>query len=387
MKKKAALLALLLAVSAAFLPGCDDYHGIEELTIIAGVAVDVDEDDGELYKLTFEIVDTRFYSEADKRATYLLETTDKSINGAVQKLSAKMKNQLSFSHVEVMILGLPAIKTFGLNCILEPFMRDRGIRDNLTVLVSTDKSASAILSEPSAEKPVNVSFELHNNFLNDGESLDSVKIIKLYQAYGLLAEAISPVTLPCIRLSDSEKSSVIYDGQAVISKYGSYAGRLDAGELKMYLLSDTVRRSGDYYLEAGADPETGKALNLSVAIRETEPKKSFSYDGERFTLTVDVPVTVAVVALSPEWGEFDDELISAFEKKLSESMSATATETLGEIQSRLGADILSFSRVIRGRDPALWREISEDWDEYYLNAEIKISCDVHVNSTGLLTNY
>lgn len=388
MKKKAILLLALSALFPLCLSGCSDYRGIEELTIIAGVAVDIDENNDELFKLTFEIVDTRYSSDVEKRPAYLLETTGEDINTAVSRLSYKIQNQFSFSHVEIIVIGADVLRIHSLNDIVDAFMRDRGTRDNMMVLVSTDITAAKIFEGPNEgrEDTVNVSFELNNSFLSDAKSLDGVKLLEIYEVYGQLSEAACAIMLPCLCVSTEDQPVVIYDGQAVIDKSGHYVGKLTEDELRMFLLADTARTAGAYSLTLEPDPETGERTYLSVVVRNTTPTKSFSFDGEKFTLRVDVKATVSAIEIG-DGGELTGELVSDFQSRLSKEMSEEATASLSEARNRLGQDILRFAKVIRGHDPALWRRVSENWEGYYRDAELIVNCDVYMNSTGLMGNY
>lgn len=125
MKKSGKFLAAFLILCLVFLlTGCWNYHEIETLQVVAGIAVDPGQH-GYKYHLTFECVKLSSAGQPGKSGPQpvLLEADGNSIFDAVRNTLSESDKKLYFSQCKIVIISREIAKS-GLKGLTDWFLRD-----------------------------------------------------------------------------------------------------------------------------------------------------------------------------------------------------------------------------------------------------------------------
>lgn len=360
--------------------GCWDYRGMDELTIVAGIAIDLDEEDPGQYAVTFEVVDMTTPSEQGEVTSKLLETKGKTITEAVFNANRKLHTNMYFGNAEVVVLSHQLVEEKGLDPIIDPFLRDSGIRDNMYVLVSGSETAKEII-KPSEQI---VSFHLNNNISEDRFSANSTRPYELYQVYNILEENTTDLALPVVYISNEETKDIDLKGLALFSG-SKKVGDLDNQDTSYYLLAVSKLKGGSFELSQKDD--SGEEKYLAFVDRQSSPSHDFSFEDDRFTLIVKLEMIVAVVEFFGDWGKIDEALTRQIEKDAEQMLSQEIRKMILSVQQEYGIDIVGFADNIHDNDAALWKKVRDNWKEYLKNADVQVDCKVLVNDTGLIKKH
>lgn len=377
-KKRMILKIVSILMCTLLLGGCWDYKGMDELTIVAGIAIDLDKDDPDVFALTFEVVDMSTPSEQGEVASTLLETKGKTITEAVYNANRKLNTNMYFGNAEVLVLSHQLVEEKGLDPIIDPFLRDSGIRDNMYVLVSGNETAKEII-EPSDQI---VSFHLNSNISEDRFSANSTRLYELYQVYNILEENTTELALPVVLIADKESKDIDLNGMALFQG-SKKIGNLSNEDTSYYLLAVSKLNGGSFEL---TKKETNGNEDQYIAFvdRESAPSHDFTFDGEHFTFIVKLDMIVSVVEFFGDWGEINEALTYQFEQEIAEMLSKEIQRVILSVHGEYGIDFIGFADKIHDKDPQLWKKVRDNWQDYLKSANVQIDCKVLVNDTGLI---
>ena len=124
--------------------GCWDYKGLDQLTIVAGFALDQSPEGG--YLLSLEVIDADSVESQSAASSKLIQSEGKTVADAVYQIGTQFYNNVYFGNAEILILSRPLVEEKGLYDIIDSLLRDNGIRDNLTILISGEKTAHELIT-------------------------------------------------------------------------------------------------------------------------------------------------------------------------------------------------------------------------------------------------
>jgi len=381
MGKRAVVKIMSILMCSVLLGGCWDYKGMDELTIVAGIAIDLDQEDPEMYVVTFEIVDMATSSEKTDIKSKLLETRGKTITEAMFNANRKLQTNMYFGNAELLVLSRQLVEEKGLDPVLDPFFRDNGIRDNMYIMVSGNKTAKEILAP--TEKII--SFYIQKTLSEVNFAATSTRPCELYQVYNMIEENTTDLALPVVFISGKEAKDIGLEGLALFSG-SKKIGDLNNRDTSYYLLTASGLNGGSFELSTQAK-DGGDKKYIAFVDRQSIPSHDFTFDGDRFTLTVKIEMIVSIVEFFGDWGEMDKALIGQLEKNIAEMLSQETRRVIQSIQSEYGIDIVGFACKIHNKNPTLWKEVQDNWREYLKNAEVQVDCSVLIDDAGLIKKY
>ena len=57
------------------------------------------------------------------------------------------------------------------------------------------------------------------------------------------------------------------------------------------------------------------------------------------------------------------------------------------MQEKFGSDIYGFWVAVDRYDKQLWRQVQENWPDWFRSADVEVNCDVTINDTGLMKQF
>ncbi len=378
--------SVILLCSCVLCGGCWDYRGLNQLTIVAGFALDEAPDGGFLLSLEIISADSAGNDSAESK---LIQSEGDTIADAVYNLGTQFYNNVYFGNADVLVLSNKLIEKIGLYDLIDSLLRDNGMRDNLIVLVSGEETAYELIT-PTEDSTV-ISFDINNKILNNKKAVTVTRPKELYQIYGILSRQVSDLALPVIRFDDSEEKTLLLDGLAVFRE-NRLTGYFAAENMQYYLLMvEPLNGGGFVHTEKLDEKETAE---VTVGIRRSTPNIKYEYKDSHLKYTIDIDLVIAAVEfnteafkLYPNTEKGLQKLNFQLEQNLSESIRNMIYDYIDTNSENDLPDIFGFADAIYYKDPDLWRKLKSEWPELYKNASFDVQCSMIINDTGLIKHH
>ncbi|WP_202709844.1 Ger(x)C family spore germination protein [Sporosalibacterium faouarense] len=377
-KLKVFLLVLLLTLNLLISSSCWNYKEIEDIAIVAGIAVDYEEDTDSII-VTSEIL----YPSASGAEIKVLSRmiTDKGENffDAIRNTVSKSGMKLFWGHAKVIILSESLVKNKDeLITIVDWFNRDPEPRHDIFLMISQDKSPSEILTSDIEAENI-TSFYIEDALLNES-SVSKYRAITLWEFVTDLAEpGISP-TLPTIKtIEESNRLSDEISGCGIF-KDGVLVGYLNGIEARNHLMIINKLKGG---LITEREIINNEPIMISLEIFDNKTKITPKYVDDKIVMSIDVSITVNIAEIGGEINFIDEKyrniLIKNTEKEIKNQLNGLITK----VQQQYKSDIFGFGKLISEKKPKLWNQLKDNWPENFQDLNTEINVQVKVRGSAI----
>ena len=379
MIKRASLVALCGFIVIMF-SGCWNYRGLNTLDIVAGLAIDKDEERG-LYLLTFELLDTKKSGSDEEISTKYVESEGKTIFEAVRSAKKRLINRLYGGNLQTLIISKQIAQTEGMAGVIEELLRDGESRETLSIIISEEKTAKEILLTEGLDSKI-ISYEVHDMVEEDSKLTASTKNMPLYKAYDAVNGIGASLVLPVIRC--------VLNNEEIVAECNGIA--LFKGDK---LIGFESPQNAMYYLFL-VDEVEGGALSIpinelddhfSLEIKNSRSEIKVSEESGQFYVTAKIHVALHVTETKSllNISQMDErkEMEILTENFLKEKIE----QYFHKMQTDIGCDIFGLGRKIYRANPSLWRSVQSDWDVYFQNSELAVQVQADILTAGVMKNY
>jgi len=374
------MIAALLGV--VLLAGCWDYQGLGEQTIVAGIAVDWAED-GEGFRLTFEVVDL-LGGEGGQFGSILLTTTGETLAEAVYDAHTRLRSPIYLGVAEVVIVGRGFAEEVGIEGIVNYLMRDRYAQNSLRIVVSSTETAAELFGPAAAgddDGEEQGAAKQQRMLLSQAlsESLDprrgATDAPMAFEIYHSLNRGTSDLALPVVSSSEVEDIPFELEGLAIFE--GDRMVRtLPEEDMAVYLLVTSGVRDRVFSVEMGDE-------RAVVAVRDSRARTDFSLEDGVLRFFLDIHVRADVVQVPDGWGEVDQLALRELEAEVGRVIAEQVVSLVWRLGDE-GHDIFGFADVVRSRDVRLWENIAADWQMWFRSSEVEPQVSVRIAHTGMM---
>jgi spore germination protein KC len=364
-------------LSVFLLTGCWDRTEINDVAIVVGKAVDLDENGNFMISVQIPIVSLiggpSGGGGGGNEKKYMIETeTGETIREAIGKMQDRLPRQLRFSHRRIIVLGEEYARK-GIKNLFDEVAR---VPDNrlTTHLIVTEGKAFDMLSEkPKLER-------FSSEVIRELSKSRLVATLNLKDTDQMLAaEGSDPIILYMThhKRGEDASSGISIDGYAVFrddkmvdkitgdSMFGISFLRNSYKNMSL-----TVRKDGFNSLTFMVDKGTTK---LVPSIK----------DGQ-----LHVKATIIIFANTLEDQIIEDSskigVIETHEQALENEIKRICSDVL-EVMKKQQADILSLGQNLYRRDPKVWKSVHNEWDHYLSNMTYTIEVQSKVGNIGLIS--
>lgn len=370
------ILALLLALPTA---GCWSYRGLDEMTIVAGVAIDKDTETGS-YLVSFEFVDLSGSAKDKGPVGSIIESEGRTIFEAVRNAKKKVRNKLYFGHTQMLIVSQDVAREEDIGRIMDWFMRDGEVRETIYMAVSQEQTAQDILNSEGIDQAI-LSIKLQKILETDNKITLSTLETELYNAFETINTPGKDLALAALRnVQNSGETTCEANGIAVF-KDRRLVGFLTPEESRYYLFCMDSVKGGVLTFSSTGDGGDDVTLEIS----ESKTKRSVEEQDGRASVRVEVKAHVYLDELMTPNVELDEEKIMEMEELASERLRKEIAGVIEKVQSEYGADIFGFGDLIYKTNFRLWEQLKYSWDSMFRTLEVKVETDVHIINTAALS--
>ncbi len=377
MRKKVGLAVLCLEL-LFILCGCWNYRSLSDLSIVSGMAVDMDPESGEL-KVVYETVDLSGDVKTSGPKSQLIESKGKTIFDAARNAKTRLEKRLFFGNNLILIISEELAKSGHLMHLIDWYIRDAELRETTYIVVSQEKTAAELLSVKGINNAI-VSYEIGSIIMDDHTSTSSTSSLMLYQVYDTMKTDGLSLTLPAIhKITNDEEPANEVNGVAVF-KGESLLGFLTPEETKYFLFVINEVEGGILTLPA----KEGEKDDVSLEISENKTKQSFSVEEGKLKITVDTEARVYLAEIADEIDALDEEKITSLEAAAGAKLKREMESVIKKVQAEYGSDIFGFGNLIRKKNNKLWSSVSSYWDDFFPTLEVTVNAKVNIANSAYI---
>jgi len=376
---KKILLAIMIIFVTLSTTGCWNYIGLNEMTMVAGVAIDKNEDN---YTLSFEIYNLQATATGEPIKSEIIESTGKTIFDAVRNAKKRVSNKLYFAQSKIIIVSEQIAKEDGINSIIDWFTRDPEIRETLQLVVSQEESAVALLKADNLTSTT-VSADIQAIVEKDPKITGTSETKQLYKVYNILnSEGIS-LTLPAIHITSNDEKKVCEINGIAVFKEDKLVNYLTSEETKYYLLAKGKLKGAIITINTKIKTTDTDSQNISLEVKSSKSSQQYTSQ-EKNNLKIEVSTNTEVTL-----GEFKDlnEKISSkdiinLEKEAGKIIKQRIEDVITKIQDNYNTDILGYGSLLYRTNPKQWKKIKDVFNDDFKNIEVKVESEVKIINTG-----
>lgn len=301
-------------------------------------------------------------------------STGDTVFDAIRAATHQIDRKLYFPHNQIIVFSEEVAKK-GINEYLDIFARDPEFRHNVYVMVSRAEVASVFDTKSELEKVPG----LNISQLAEAQAATSqASVVTLQEFMGRL---VSKTTSPIASVLDvselSGGNTALLTGTSIFKK-DKLAGYLNKEETRGMLWATGKIRSG---IVVVACPEgQGKAsLEIIQASGKISPLiKEYKLG---IKVTVDIEANLGSQMCMGDITKQED--LEKLEKIMTDEVEKEILASLKKARE-LNTDIFGFGSEISKRYPKVWKEIENEWDQYFQDIEVIIDIKAKLRRTGLL---
>lgn len=378
---KKAILIVILFLASLINTGCWNYIGLNEMTVVAGIAIDKIDDE---YILNFEIYNLQETTTGDPIESELVETSGENIFDAVRNAKKRVSNKLYFSDAKIIIVSEKIAKEEGVESILDWFFRDPEIRETLGLVVSQEETASELLKVNGLTNNI-VSSEIQNIVRKDQLVTSTTESNELYKIYNILNEEGESLTLPAIHLTNNDEDKVCEVNGVAVFKEDRLVDYLSSEETKYYLLAKGLLKGGIINISAELGDDNTEKQNIALEVKTSSSSQEYtSVEEDNLALKVSTNTSVTLGEFKDKNKKLSDDDIVSLEKQSSNIVKQNIEKVIKKIQIKYNSDILGYGKILYQKYPKKWEKVKEQISDNFNEIKISVESEVKILNTGFI---
>lgn len=378
------LLSLILTLSISLtLSGCWNYRELDSLEIVAGYALDKDENGD--YMLTVEFAMPT--PKGTSNTPYILTSKGKTIFDAIRNIILEKGRRAYWNHTKVIIVS-KEIAEEGMIPVIDVVFRNEELREDIYLIVSQEKTAREIfyrkLEESQGERRV-LSFDIEEAFKN-GKLVAKFPLVHFYNfAEELEKEGVCPM-LPTIRIEKEEGNANIVLGGAALFKKDKVIGYLNEYEAQsiMFLKEKSIFAPMVVEVDDPLSEESNGRRRISFETLKIRSKVKPIVDNNKLLAQCNINMDLDVQDLVESEIEYlSKEGISILEEAAEDKVKKRIEEAIAKAYKGYSCDILGLGLKMKQQNPDMWKELKSSWDKMLKELETKIEVNVQIKGSGL----
>lgn len=384
-------LCLILVITVLF-SGCWDKVEIDRRVFVSTIGVDVGKDidkERELKKtkeseifaeqsikklnVTYAFPDISDFSPSKGRLqgdnTFLAQTY--SMEGAMSEITAKSSRNVYLEHTRLLMLSRDLIQYPNtLKEVVDYVQRHPKLSRRMYVITTEGPPEEFIKIKPEIDKHIEAYI---TGLMENSNRNSSILPVTLNEFLKLLSENGNAL-IPSVKL-DRSKKEIILTGVAVIKDYElkGYINSSETGDLE--ILRGNLKGGAKAIFEEGhpIDYEID-GINRKIKVDKQENKLNF---------TIKVELEGRLKGTSVDMTVFGGDELTKLEKKFDKSIALECEKLIQYTQKELKVDPIGLREYIKKFHPSIWREVKDNWEASYADANIKVDVKTSIRRIGV----
>ncbi len=368
---------VLTVLNIGMISGCWDYREINNLAIVAGAAIDREQD---MYNITVEVLKPETGKEGTKITSEIFSGQGSTIFEAVRNTILKTGKKLYWSHAKVIIVGQDLARD-GIMPVADWVSMLIETRPDLWMLISREKTAGEILEYNTKLEDVK-SFYMEALFKTENE-IPRFSNIELWQMLANLSAGGMSAIAPAVGIVEDKgiKQPEIY-GCAVF-KGDKMTGLLDGIETRNVIW---IRGKG---AEGGiiSVSETIDSEHVDISLEVTKvklEKKAVLIKGKpAVSLSLKYDMNLAEVNRSIDFTE--EKQRSRLKDTVQEYLRSQILQIIRKVQNEFDSDIFGFGHTFMMETPELWKKLMPHWDSAFRSLDVEVEVEADIRNSALMS--
>lgn len=383
-------LSILLLLS---LTGCWSSKEIEDRGLTTGIAMDKGKESAlekglrkqgggyskkNLLTATYQFINPQSTGmkgkggDSQSKSYINISETGDSIHQMTRELSLRTNRPMFSPHLKVIVISANLARTYGLDQLLDQYLRDNEIRLSCLVLISNGRASETLTLKETGEVPAFRLLEIVNNRPKTTRILPPMPLAKLV---GKMQSGTSFLLQNVISAQEEGK----FAGAAVIEgKTKKLRGFLSEMELDGLTWITGTGKGG---IVKSFDNKTGQPIVYEIK----SMKSKITPHVEKNNISFDVKIE-SEGRLSENWAasgtSFENKSLKMKEKTFEKEVSRLVKQVLKKIQVNYSTDVAGFGNQLRIQHPRVWEKVKRDWDKRFNKTPIKYSVKLTITDYG-----
>jgi spore germination protein KC len=389
----------LFALSALLLlSGCWNRVELNELSVIMGTAVDVEDDQ---WVVTFQVVvpqsiatQTGGGAGSSQPPVSVFSTNGKTLAEAVRRISLEASRTPFFAHNRVIIISEKAAREKGVSQIVDFYLRDGESRETVDIALSRGNARNLLeVLNPQEKIPA---IAIDRIFMETQQQLSFVKRIRLSEFAAMLAAPTTSAVAPEIRytgdpnakmdldqLKQVRQKGVLKIGDIGIFRHDKLAGWMGREEsIGIAWLANNMETSMVSFDCPGQGPD-GRKSSFRVERSHTDITPVISGDHVTIKVRIDTKGTLNESGCGIDLSK--PENIRVMEDQIQKQIQREITVSWKKAQE-LKADVFRFGEQIHNHHPKKWKDLQDRWYDILPEVELENHIHVEIKRTGMIND-
>lgn len=377
MKKiKNLLLMLIVIINALTFTGCWNYREVDQLSIVAGIAVDQGKE--QQYEMTVETIEVSGGRET-KMTPKILTAEGRTMFDAARNIISIAGKRLYWSHAKVIILS-EEIAGEGVSKVLEWYNRDAETREDVLVLISKEQTAKEIFDAESGSENI-LSFTL-SQIMENQTSLGKAPLVDIlkYDNESKIKGISTVIPSICLIQEDGKKTPQIM-GTAII-KEDKLVGFLDGEETKTLLFVRNEIKGG--ILVEEFQTEEGQTL-ISLEVFNNKTKITPVVRDSQITMNITVKAKAAFAEESGSKSFLTEEGIKKLKLHAENTLNAQILSLVEKMQEEYAADVFLFGVQLWEDKPQVYKRAENSWAAAFQDLQVNVTTNIALQNSAELS--
>ncbi|MRN55516.1 Ger(x)C family spore germination protein [Paenibacillus monticola] len=367
---------LLFVMSLFMLPslsGCWNYAEVEEMSIVAGVAIDKNEPDGKLL-LTAELFDTKGQMQQNQASFKIVSLTGETMFDIVRNMISLTGKKLFWSHAKAIILS-EEIAREGIIKVIDWYSRDTETRSDVYVFVSSEKTAESIFNLNTISESI-MSFEIAQ-MMRDEKHVSTAPVVEIWDFIDKLETSGKYAIAPLIYIykKAGQQNERVY-GTAIFVK-DKMVGKI-SGEESKYMLFATNKVTGGVL--AVNNKEGVPTYSLEVLSNRTELKPQWVNGRLQMKIHTISHTNLDEVMTAEGFSTLESK--KEIQKRAEDELQKNIVSVIHKLQHEYHADIFGYGEIIHQDMPKAWKKLKQDWEETFVDMDLDVTCKIIIDSSA-----
>lgn len=368
-------LTLVLAFCFIFC-SCGDYRGLNNLIFVSGIAVDKNPETSD-YIVTFEIMNLQENIKQEGLSSTVVESTGRTIPEAVRNANKRITSKLYFGHATTLIISEQLAIDGEIEQILDWVLRESELRETTSIIVSVGQSAGDLIKIKGLDQSV-VSNEIDRILKEDSQTASLTYNVAAYEAYNVLKAEGGALVLPIFHQAYNDGEMVVESNGVAVFKNTVMIGILSPLESQMFLFLINEIHGGVLINEF--PDQKGKYFSLAISKSDTTIDYEKREDGQ-FDILIKIKLLAFLIQTDMPADMLKEDLILNYEKYAKKQLKEHIEAAVLRVQREYESDVFLLGNYIYDTNNRLWREVKDNWDEYFRNASIVVEPEISITNT------
>lgn len=294
-----------------------------------------------------------------------------SMEDGIIQATGKSSRSIDVSHTKLIVISSAVLKdseTF--KEIIDYLERHPNLDKMMQVVVSEGKAEDYVKYKPPMEK--NIEYYL-SGLMESSKKNASILPVTLNEMLVLL-DTNGNAIIPKVNMEE-DKKDVVLSGMAVVKNY-KLKGYLTPVEVEDLEIMRGKIRGGMRVIY-----KNGHSINIDIE----DMNRKISVSGDKNKLKFNIGIRLECQLRQFYKGEkvFSKQELDSLQQDYSKSTSEECNVIAKMLQKEFTVDPIGLREYVEKYRPALWKQIQNNWDDAYKNADINVSVDTEIRRIGV----